>query len=493
MKTIKPFYIIFILGLFAAAFGLYSLFKPVSFLLLSVTVLSILYFLVLSADRDNPAQQRHGIFFSVLFFFLVFTLSVKVMKDYQQPSPSGSYYSNVDHYAIENYGIFFNDDLVLYSDEKSKENGLWPADTGSFRIRKNERGNPLFVFDHFFTPVFSVDPNGDSTPRLLNPVIDQMMEAGFRIADSWDTLCWNKVETGKRADQPSFDMELIFRSVDENLLGEFYTAGSIFSDTIQVSGLELKRGLNLRNILIKSTDSVNPAKRQIALRWLERFSGIYLLTVKDSGKYRLNLFPGGDFFSSGKILSGEEIIAPVRERQVLFDTAQQFFTGLSGNVHPYRLRKCGGRELFLQNRDGYVLENGGVNYLPLSNAVAGTIEPGKTEIRFLKNNYNQLTDGIREGFLFHDDSKNNPYTRFNALLEYKTDLPGIPLGWKIYSLGASTHIPAGTADLFGLDSENRQITWLFSFTDFSKNPFDFLHAEIYLLILAAAMVLLLVF
>ena len=46
--------------------------------------------------------------------------------------------------AIENYGIAFNRSLDLYQDESVIEKGILPSTGGSFKIKINNTGNPIF-------------------------------------------------------------------------------------------------------------------------------------------------------------------------------------------------------------------------------------------------------------------------------------------------------------------------------------------------------------
>lgn len=478
-----------IIALLAAA--LWFIFRNVNLVSLFVAsgvILIIVYWLFLRFRFKQQASLSNIVnesaFLSAACFILLFFFSVNMMRSYQLPRGTNPYFNNADHHAIRNYGIAFRDSLVFYYNEDNVESGLFACDTGSFTIVPGKQDKPVFHLNNFFVPVFR-HLKEDRT-ALLNPLYTENVSPGFALTDGQSTLRWTKVDVQVKDEVPVFEMTFIFSSNDEELLGN---TPSGFSDTITVDSLKLMKGLDLRTVLLQAASAPG---RQYVFRWLDHYSKIYLLTVQDSASlaYGLTIFPQHDFFATGRVLKDDRVLLPQATIAVDFDTLRQFHVGLENAHEPYALRKRNPNEKFLQAGIEYILELKGMNYLPVSTNAGSADGIGATEIRFLKNSYARLEiDEIRQGFLFHDNMKNNAFTAFNALFEYRLDHTGVPLQWEVHNLNPSQG-SSPSKPLFFLQSENAQIGWLFSIHDLADNKFNFKHAVWYLALVTFFIILL---
>lgn len=458
----------------------YNYVSPISFFILSGIILSVLYwfylFLKVKKKTDLKEQSSEFTLASVCCLLILFPISLLVMRNYQLPREADPYYNNTDHHAIENYGVSFNKSLTLYKDDNDPDNGLFPSDTGSFSISVSENST-AFTFQNFFTPVFK--KNGKNTHDLLNSLFKEPVSPGMLLTDNNSTLRFTYLNSFIDNDASTFDITLLFTSNDKDLLGDSYENNRQLADTIVIKNLALKKGLDLRSVLLKA-EAGSIGKREYVFKWIDHFSKIYLLTIKDSktAGHSLSLFPGHDFFSTAKVMKEHQLLLPQREHKFKGDTLEEFYVGLEHSLTPYKLRKKDITEKYIPNDAGYVLDMEGMNCFPLSNITDETRKIGNTEICFLKNSYTDLGfDEIRQGFLFHDNIKSNEYTRFNALLEYSIGQPGSDLSWKIHNLGKKQ---SASQQSFFLQSDNGDVNWLFRFHNFSNNKFGFNYCVLYL-------------
>lgn len=489
----------------------YYYLKPIAFLLIAGIILCILFISYLISIRKLKQKSEESYFrqlslLSTVIFIFLFVLSLFVLKSYQLPSGNTPYFRNSDHIVVSNYGMAFDGRLELFSTDKSKS--LWPSEHGSLSFNPDQNDKASVELNEFNLPVFktsqqkgykfnipiSIFKKAEERVILLNPVYRENITPGFVFRDRETSLEWTSINYKIRKEAPVFEMTLIFKSTDSILLNNFYNKGEVYSDTLKIDSLTLKKGLSLKSIIANAKSSKLGLNLEITKQWVGRFSELQLLTVySDSSKsYNLSLFHGNHHDGESWAEVRGEKLRPVNYYKISADSADYFHVGLGNSKQQFRFRKQMQAEREFSEERNYVFEFKSFNIIPLSTGLFNKEKAGSVEVYFMKNSYTQLgVDEIRKGFLFNETINDNGFTRFNGLFEFVADRTGTPLNYKIQSLGTSENV-SQKKNNFSLKSDNGNLLWLFKLSDLSKNPFSYLNIVCYLSILTFLIVLLVI-
>lgn len=248
--------IFLVIGLAIGIYFLYGAIQPMAFLLGSGILFTLLYFFILlftarnkNVVGDSRIIRKQSSIYSVIFFLLLFGISIKVMKDYQLPDDA--YFTNIDHHTIRNTGIAFGNSIELYHQKSDTSRGIWPSDTGSFSITVDPSRNAKFQLRNFYTPVMGVK---DEKIYLLNPQYKQEIAEGFTIGNAFTSLTWTDVSSRLVNDKrPFYSFKIIFSTTDTFFAN---TPGPSFfyTDTITIKDIEIRKGLDLRSIFKKADE-----------------------------------------------------------------------------------------------------------------------------------------------------------------------------------------------------------------------------------------------
>lgn len=472
----------------------YNYMTPISFFFITGLVLLLFFFLTLYFRRkaDSTGElPRWARLLAVLILLALFGLSLFVMKDYQQPGVNRPYFTNIDHHAIRNYGIGFSGRLDLYKAEADSANGIWPSRTGSFSVLTDDAGGATFTFTNFYKPVFGRNEKKGS--YLLNPLLEKPLTNGFTINDSVTSLRWNDVKTGKKAGKARLSFQLIFSTSDYFLTLD-KDRNAVFRDTLLLDEAEIGNAADFRSVLRKSSQFRKLYTGEVINRWLDRYEKIYLVPQTDeAGKTTIHFFPQEDFFAGCTVLINGSPQRVLRTSNVQFNIRDRFYAGVENRDKLLHIRLPDSVEKIAGRKDLRILEMEEFASHPLSASALNGRQPGTAELRFLKNNYQQLgLSEIREGFLFHDEVKDNGFTGFDAVIRYSAGPSGAPLDYEVIGFDPRKGWKDGN-QFFRIFSKNRQLLWYFSLDDFSRNPYDFAHGRFYLALLVLVMCIMIIF
>jgi len=508
-----------LLGLALGIFLLNKLTGPISFLLLSTIVLSIIFYAA-TFGRDvgqggrsvGPLQAQvlkrnlsRTRIVSMLFVFLVFIISVKVLYDYQRPGGSNPYFFNTHHHAIKNTGLAFRGGFTLYSDTAQRK-GLWDADDGQLDLKAN--GDALELNGtRFFIPVYEKREGGRDL--LLNPQFPAGLRAGDFLEEGLNRLSILEIACKKDWKQDPtdrYDITLQFTSSDSTVVP---SGQKKVEDVIQLKNISLVRGMELKDLLYAHESGENSASTANLLRWLFP-RDIYFLrdrastTSPESVQFfikpadfdpEMRLQVGGQMYNAQTI--PERIDMPLTK-----DIS--FYVGLEHRQRSLRVTSTDPLDWLNRGNGGFthVLNFEQVAYRSISDIEEKGQTLGSYNILYLLNNLDNLSkqgeNKLREGLLFHEDLKDNNLTNLGeSYLKFKNDLPGTPLDVDVWTEGDRLIRDEGASirKYFAIQSSAKSHAWLFDVWDLDKegNAFTFDRQVIYLTLLFLAIIALLYF
>lgn len=475
---------------------LYNIARPIPFLYIVGIVLSFIYVIVAKlSERQKkyigPRPDNSMRLLSVLFLVVLFCLSLKVLKDYQAPRGKAPYFNNLDYHALANYGVAFSNSIDLYSEKEDSVSGIWPSMSGKYKIAGINGNKATMEFDNFLVPVFSAKQipycflglRKKTKFSLLNPVYKESIVKGFKISDSQTSLTWIDISS---KESNIFTFMMVFETSDRYLFDADFNTAIRYRDTILVKDLELQRGLSLKSIISRDGSFNKITTSNILFRWLDRYQGSYLINDGTG----LLFFPSNDFYNACKVYKGDKLLAPTVSTKTDIDIADRFFVGLENERKKMQIRSLTVEERKISRNENFLLEFVDKTYFPFKSLESDESNIGVDKLRFLKNNYKQLTyNEIREGFLFHEETKQNSFTEFDGLIKFRVGSPNTKLQYEVISKGKLNP----DLNMFALPSKNSSLVWLFSIEDFSKNPYAFSRLIIYLGLLVILMIALVLF
>lgn len=508
-----------LLGLALGIFLLNKLTGPISFLLLSTIVLSIIFYAA-TFGRDvgqsgrsvGPLQAQvlkrnlsRTRIVSMLFVFLVFCISVKVLYDYQRPGGSKPYFFNTHHHAIKNTGLAFRDGFTLYSDTAQRK-GLWDTDGGQLDLKAN--GDALELNGtRFFIPVYAKREGGRDV--LLNPQFPAGLRTGDFLEEGLNRLSILEIACKKDWKQDltdRYDISLRFTSSDSTVV----PAGqNKVEDIIQLKNISLVRGMELKDLLYAHESGENSASTVNLLRWLFP-RDIYLLRNHASGTNpeSVQFFIKPTDFDRGTRLQvgGQTYLAqslPSRVNMPLTKDAS-FYVGIEHRQRSLRVISTGSLDWLNRSNGGYthVLNFEQVAFKNISDIEEKGQTLGSYNILYLLNNLDNLSNQgenkLREGLLFHEDLKENGLTNLGeSYLKFKNDLPGTPLDVDVWTQDDRLIRDEGSSiqKYFAIQTESKSHAWLFDIWDLDQegNAFTFDRQVVYLTLLFLAIIALLYF
>lgn len=474
----------------------YTLVNPIAFLFLSAITFSIFYFInVFSFNNSSnefpkniERKALHAKLLSLSLLIILFFISIRVIHDYQLPNEERPYYSNADHYAIKNTAIAFTKKLELFSKEDSSENGIWPTNEGNLNVIANDN-NVELQFRDFYKPVFGIHKKSkdSSFTYLINPLFNSAFESGFKISDSANSLVFDEVTINDnyvfykfRKKPITYNFKLIFTSTDPEILPNGY---QIISDTLVFENITLNRGLDVRDLIYKDSDTTNTKNSLSLLKWLNDFKSIQILSSSTiNGQKKLHFFASEDVFSSNVRFSikGRNIL-PILNYQSTFDISDYFFVGLGNNKDTFSIAQANSEKLLSSLNYTHILKLAKFQYHHLLEFDNNPRLIGNEEIRFIKNSYSDIKEfKIRDGIILQDGLNQNAFTKFNnTYLKFIIDKPTAPLNWKVWA-NKDDYITKLDSNEFLLKSENKKVAWIYSFINLSENAYSFGHLQVYL-------------
>jgi hypothetical protein len=511
------------LGLVAGIALLNMLTGPISFLLISTIILSLIFYLANfrkdlgQGSRSTGALQAGKLqrqltktkTISMFFVFLVFCISLYVLHAYQRPTGNNPYFFNTQHHAIKNTGIAFRGGITLYSDTALQQKGLWDSDKGLLDLEVRD-GSPLLVGKRFFIPVFTKESLDAATPdKLLNPQFPTGLQAGDFLEEGANRLTISAIKArtnwrGKLNNR--YDITILFTSTDSAVV---LSANKQVVDTIELTNIPLSRGMELKSLLYANESIENSATTANLLRWLHP-RDIYFLRnhASTSDRAALQLFLAPNAFNSGTRLhvGDQTYLASSLSPNIAIpiSTDQSFYIGLENRQRSVKVTTTKQLDWLTRNDASYthVLNFEEVAYRSISDIEDKTQKLGAYNILYLLNHLDSLSNHgenkLREGLLFHEDLKENSLTSLGeSYLKFKNDLPGAKLDLDVWTQPERLIRDDVSAiqKNFAIRSYQPQYAWLFDIWDLDSegNGFSFPRQVMYLTLLFIAIIALLNF
>ena len=297
--------------------ALYAFFKPIAFFLLAGIILSITFFFITvtyfqtNSSGISSSSQTKLSTVSVIILGLLFLLSIKVLKDYQRPGGDNPYFTNADHYAIQNAGVAFDDKLELYSPDDKESSGFWKSDTGTLVVQGADNAVKIST-KNFYTPIFNVIDEktnflffkiSKEKTNFLNPVLEKPIDDGFTISNNLTSIVWKQFSVEKswipswipfRDDNETYKMEITFTTKDTNFVGK---SGRTVSSSFNIE-TSIKKGISLLNLLQKQERSDAFNVDGVVYSWLNLVGDISLIVKEgQNGQKDLYLQPSVDLIN----------------------------------------------------------------------------------------------------------------------------------------------------------------------------------------------------
>ncbi len=512
-----------ILGLVSGIVLLNMLTGPISFLLISTIVLSLIFYLANfrkdlgQGSRSIGALQNGKLkrqltktkTISMFFVFLVFCISLYVLHAYQRPTGNNPYFFNTQHHAIKNTGIAFRDGITLYSDSALQQKGLWDSDNGLLHLEVRA-GSPVLVGKRFSIPLFTKESLDAETPdKLLNPQFRAGLQAGDFLEEGANRLTISAIKPltnwiGKLTNR--YDITILFSSTDSAVV---LSANKRIVDTIELTNIRLSRGMELKSLLYANESIENSATTANLLRWLYN-RDIYLLRNHASAIHReaLHLFIAPNFFDINTRLQvgGQIYLASSLSPNftIPISTDQSFYIGLENRQRSLKVTNTKQLDWLTRNDASYthVLNFEEVAYRSISDIEDKTQKLGAYNILYLLNHLDSLSNHgenkLREGLLFHEDLKENSLTSLGeSYLKFKNELPGTKLDLEVWTQPERLIRDDVSAiqNNFAIRSYQPQYAWLFDIWDLDSegNGFSFPRQVLYLTLVFIAIIALLNF
>ena len=501
--------------------ALYAFFKPIAFFLLAGIILSITFFFITvtyfqtNSSGISSSSQTKLSTVSVIILGLLFLLSIKVLKDYQRPGGDNPYFTNVDHYAIQNAGVAFDDKLELYSPDEKDTSGFWKSDTGTLVVQGTDNAVKIRT-KNFYTPIFTVSDKktnflffktSKEKTNFLNPVLAKPIDDGFAISNNLTSIVWKKFSVEKswipfRDDDETYKMEITFTTKDTNFVGK--SGRSVTSSFIIETSI--KKGISLLNLLQKQERSDAFNVDGVVYQWLNLVGDISLIVKEgQNGQKDLYLQPSVDLIKENYSFTLNENIPIRKQIDLEIPLSTKFYVGLSRGRYPIKVEKKSESPFKDKINKNYILSFEEQNLIPFyhvpgiddfsSMASEGKEESenkskvGSTKIRFLKNTIDfENGNKLKEGFVFQRNMKTNPETAIDGFLEFQIDKSGVPLKWRS---GLDNYIE-GPGDIV-LNSNADKYSWIISVKDLSDNWFSFKIVRWYLLFIVITMMVLILY
>ncbi len=476
-------YLLFLFGSSFALYFFYIFFTPIGFFFISGIFFSVIFFLIVRIQRPPKgslnSKKKITLFakISALILVTLFILSIIVLQSYQRPSGDQPYFSNVDHYAIQNTGIGFDQSLNLYSPDFS-ENGLWKSDTGTLEVKIKNHISAL-QFNHFCTPVFRINSEPDNSPVLINPTWKAAISNGFSISNGTSSLRWMNFES-KQNDR--YAMDIIFCTNDSILLEA--NSRKRIVDTFHIDA-KIKKGLSLIDLFqttdrhLKENDedfsSFSKAESSLLIngvvyQWLNSIGKLEIIASSQSNKDKKSLFlqPSAKVLEQGYQCDVQGNRVPIAISQsFIFSWSDKFYVGLGKSEYPFQIIQ----NSLDQPKPHLLSFYGEQNLIPFYFVPANKLIRGQKILRFLKNapDLGDTSLQLNEGFVFQKRMKNNIQTQVKGgLIEIESDLTGIPLKWR----SSFEKYNFGPGD-FTLKSYSDNLLWYYRITDLSDNWYKF--------------------
>ncbi len=487
--------------------ALYAFVKPIAFLLLTGIILSITFFFITNryfqtnSGGISTSSQTKLSTVSVIILGLLFLLSLKVLKDYQFPGGDNPYFTNVDHYAIHNAGVAFDDKLELYSPEEKDFSGFWKSDTGTLVVQGTDNAVKIRTKD-FYSPIFTVS---DEKTNFLNPVLSKPIDDGFAISNNLTSIIWKKFSVEKSwipFREATYKMEITFTTTDTNFVGK---SGRSVSSSFIIE-TSIKKGISLLNLLQKQERSDAFNVEGVVYQWLNLAGDISLIVKEgDNGQKDLYLQPSVDLIKENYSFTLNGNIPIRKQIDIEIPLSTNFYVGLSHGRYPIKVEKKSESSFRDKINKNYILYFEEQNLIPFYH-VPGTDDfssvssevkeesenkskVGSTKIRFLKNTIDiENGDKLKEGFVFQRNMKTNPETAIEGFLEFQIDKSGVPLKWRS---GLDNYIE-GPGNII-LNSNGGKNNWIISVKDLSDNWFGFKIVRWYLLFIVITMMILILY
>lgn len=493
---------------------------PISFLLLTTIVLAVAFYIIhfqrnfahgarpsgpIQA-RDLNRQSRRAKAISLLFVFIVFLVSVRVLYHYQRPAGKDPYFFNTQHHAIKNTGIAFPGRITLFSDSSQTQKGLWDDDNGELELRVTE-GAPVLIGKQFFMPVFMKNKDGED--QLLNPQFPQCLQAGDYLEEGENKLSFLDVKPltnwfGQFGNR--YDLTILFQSTDSSVV---FSPKMEVSDTIVLKNVTLARGMELKALLYAKESSTRTSTTGNLLRWLFQ-RNIWILRNYGSpdDRDRLHLFivppdfdnntriqVGGIAYKAGKLSGDVRMNVPLDK---------SFYIGLEKRQRSINVSSSGPLGWLHKKTPAltHILSFEQVAYRNISDIEDKDQKIGAYNLLYLLNNLDSLSEHgeakLREGILFHEDLKVNRLTNLgDCYLKFRNDLPGTQLEVEVWTQPGhlvqdkETHI----AKYFAIKANESNYAWIYDIwnLDAEGNSYTFPKQVIYLTLLFLAIISLLFF
>jgi hypothetical protein len=483
----------------------YNIFSPITFLFISAILFSLVYFSRVLTLRnslsDNTENKRKikikATALSVVLLLLLFVISIKALQDYILPQEDVPYFNNTDYHVIRNNGVAFKDHLVLYSEEGDKENGLHASERGTLILRANKQKVQL-EYDGFYKPVFGVASYDDKrVTYLINSQFNEPIKPGFEIITGSSKLTFTKIIPKEPDDHGliyKYDIEFVFSSHDTYVIPE---SKNYTTDVIFLKDIVLRRGSEIKDILLKDTTALNIQRTGPLLRWLSMFRSTQILVSSSANQQEqtLNFFASADFFVSGVAVKlNGKVLTPQFKNETSFDIKDHFYVGLGSQRDSLNLLLATDNPLLQYQPYTHVLNFANLDYHRLKELSDAVNKSGNEEIRLIKNTYHGLEEStLREGLLFHEDFKANDYTALNnVFIKFTNESPGAELSKTIWANDRELIEDSFTND-FVLKSKNERVAWIYSIRDLSDNRYSFNHLKVYLAIILFFILVLVIF
>jgi len=484
--------------------------------LVGIVFIILFYFYVFNSNNERKQTDLKFVNISkrisVSLFFILFLISLYVLKQYQNPNNNSPYFKNTNHFAISNYAIAFNNEITLYGDSMR---AIWNSETNG-EMKLNIIQNDINLnFNDFSIPVFKIDSAKKTTllnPRYTNAVIDN----GFKLTNDINTL--ECIKYTSNIDN-IYNLQFKFSTTDTNLNQK------ILYKYFIINNVKIQRGITLLNLFKKSIASNSISDFEIEqniffkiknkinnlsnikkirddnlkyfLNWLENedLATSFFLTNNSVSNIKptLQYYPNQNSFNTYFLKINNKKIKPLVNITSNIPLNNQIFIGLENYRFPFLIRSLTEEENHFASDYKNVLEYKYYDFKPLNNNYSDTVLLNSVELKFLKNtNDDIINSNIREGFVFHNNMNSNQFNNYDAYIKFYNNKPNNILNYEILT-NNNFKKDSTNNDYFSIISNNQKQSYLFKIKDFSKNNFSYLHIAFYLLIIFLLFIYIIIF
>jgi hypothetical protein len=440
-----------------------------------------------NGDGQNPAfrkflqylRNKRFVVLSISLLLVVFMSSLYCIKKTINPTSHNPWFLNIDHHAIRNTAIQFENKLdftIKNEDSISKPEGITLIES---------KGNYILQTEKFYKPIFQELEKNKYVP--INNILPQSITRQFEISNTGFKLIVDLANSSNRVwykpwvKKHQTKYKVTVKCTDANVLQELGLPTK-YVDSFSFSDISLVKGLTLQKLFLQKDILINPITQQILQNILNDLGDTYLLVHHAGDQKSFRIFPSENFVENDYTLTVEGLSKKVNDVNTFSIGAEKlFYFGLGGKNEKMYLSKLHGKNaLVFDFPQAYLLSN------------AGKVSVGTKSSRFISNTLTQVVNGnLQEGYFFNNNNLSTSNS-VDGVIQFVADRTSNALNYAVTDNKSINREVAVTNNSFILNSNNGSINYVFDIINFANNGFAYnkiLLYCIYLFLLFAAVLI----